>query len=222
MNSLFINNVCSGQVFRGQPIRSSVSKNPEIQWDSANFTITSESRGKELALFLRCQQKASNVLRILFRFGMSGKFVFTNTDSIPKHAHLQFHTVPKGKDHNEVLSFVDVRRFGSWHVTDEWGEERGPDILNEFDQFRSNVLGNLEDAAFNRPICEAMLNQRYFNGIGNYLRAEVLFRYIFGPVTRNCSLLHGCMGIVKMPLITGLILPLLLNKDIVYIVQLTH
>ena len=27
-----------------------------------------------------------------------------------------------------------------------------------------------------RPICEVMLDQRFFNGIGNYLRAEILHR----------------------------------------------
>lgn len=42
--------------------------------------------------------------------------------------------------------------------------------------FRENVLSNLSDKAFNRPICEALLNQKYFNGIGNYLRAEILYR----------------------------------------------
>lgn len=36
--------------------------------------------------------------------------------------------------------------------------------------FRDNVLNNLHNVAFNRPICEAMLNQQFFNGIGNYLR----------------------------------------------------
>lgn len=46
---------------------------------------------------------------------------------------------------------------------------------------RENVLRNLADKAFNRPICEALLNQRFFNGIGNYLRAEILFRLAGGP-----------------------------------------
>ena len=46
----------------------------------------------------------------------------------------------------------------------------------EYEAFRANVLENLEDSAFNRPICEAMLNQKFFNGIGNYLRAEILYR----------------------------------------------
>lgn len=178
INAMFINNVCSGRMFSGQPMRSSVSKNPEVEWDSPEYTISSESRGKELALFLRCQ-KSDRKMRILFRFGMSGKFTFTEINSIPKHAHLQFCSIP-GKlevDEPQVLSFVDVRRFGSWRVTNDWGEERGPDIVGEFDQFHVNVLRNLHDVAFNRAICETMLNQKYFNGIGNYLRAEILYRY---------------------------------------------
>ena len=41
---------------------------------------------------------------------------------------------------------------------------------------RENVLKNLGDKAFDKPICEALLNQKFFNGIGNYLRAEILYR----------------------------------------------
>lgn len=184
MNSMFINKVCCGLVFGGSPIRSPVSKSPEIQWGSTQYTITSESRGKEMALLLQCQQNRDLKTRILFRFGMSGKFNFTTSASIPKHAHLQFHTScikkkeekSKGEDKG-VLSFVDTRRFGSWRVMENgWGEERGPDLVSEYDLFRTNVLGNLEDPVFGKSMCEVMLNQKYFNGIGNYLRAEVLFR----------------------------------------------
>lgn len=46
---------------------------------------------------------------------------------------------------------------------------------------RENVLRNLEDKVFDRPICEALLDQRFFNGIGNYLRAEILYRLAGRP-----------------------------------------
>lgn len=42
--------------------------------------------------------------------------------------------------------------------------------------FRGNILSNLENVAFSKPICEVLMNQKFFNGIGNYLRAEILFR----------------------------------------------
>ncbi len=42
--------------------------------------------------------------------------------------------------------------------------------------FREHVIGNLDKTVFNKPICEVMLDQKFFNGIGNYLRAEILYR----------------------------------------------
>lgn len=63
---------------------------------------------------------------------------------------------------------------------------------------RENVLRNLADKAFNRPICEALLDQRFFNGIGNYLRAEILFRSAGRPLAwaegQVCPLLRLSMA----------------------------
>ena len=51
-----------------------------------------------------------SVKHLLFRFGMSGCFKLTSVNEIPKHAHLRFFT----KNGEEVLSFVDYRRFGKY------------------------------------------------------------------------------------------------------------
>ena len=183
INSRFVNRVCSGRLFKGKVVKSAVSKCSVVEFNSEAYTISSEAHGKEMALILRCSLEPQNKLRLLFRFGMSGKFKFSRSSEIPKHAHLQFFSWGSGPGGGElaaspdVLSFVDVRRFGTWRVMPVgWGESRGPDPMFDYDAFRSNVLDNLEDSAFNRPICEVLLNQKYFNGIGNYLRAEVLFR----------------------------------------------
>ena len=118
--SQYINAVCSDRVFTGKIVKSAAStKNPSIttvkKWD---YTIRAESRGKEMALILTQyfpleKKKEKKVheekgsLRILFRFGMSGKFLFGSLADIHKHAHLNFYTKGKPK---MVLSFVDVRR----------------------------------------------------------------------------------------------------------------
>ena len=59
-----------------------------------------------------------------------------------------------------------------------WSKDRAPDPMFEYEEFRSNVLDNLTDRIFNKPLCEVMHNQKYFNGIGNYLRAEIIFRLV--------------------------------------------
>ena len=69
-------------------------------------------------------------------------------------------------------------RFGRWELTDEWSKNRGPDPMFEYKEFRSNILDSLEDKIFDKPLCEVMHNQKYFNGIGNYLRAEIIFRSV--------------------------------------------
>ena len=110
-----------------------------------------------------------SVKHLLFRFGMSGCFKLTSVNEIPKHAHLRFFS----KDGENVLSFVDYRRFGRWTINGDWGSDRGPDTIVEYKAFRQNVLNNLKNAAFNKAICETLLNQKFFNGIGNYLRLVI-------------------------------------------------
>ena|SRR3990167_8359370 len=75
--------------------------------------------------------------------------------------------------------FVDKLKYGRW-VWGDWNPERSPDPVQDFDGFCENIKN-----AFSRPrtvtsfkkkpICEALLDQDYFNGIGNYLRAEILY-----------------------------------------------
>ncbi|KAK8381390.1 hypothetical protein O3P69_018459 [Scylla paramamosain] len=174
----FITTIGQRTLFGGQVVKSAVStKNPDVAWDREVYRVRASSRGKELKVVLtegEDEVKGGETLSILFRFGMSGNFKYTPVSDLPKHAHLQFYTI------NEltpmVLSFVDYRRFGRWEVEGDWGADRGPDPIREYQAFRSNVMENLKSSAFNRPICEAMLNQKFFNGIGNYLRAEILYR----------------------------------------------
>ena len=57
-------------------------------------------------------------------------------------------------------------------------------LSSRYTEFRKNVLDNLDKTEFDKAICEAMLNQKYFNGVGNYLRAEVLYRAGVAPFAK--------------------------------------
>ncbi|EDO37773.1 predicted protein, partial [Nematostella vectensis] len=190
--ALLVNTMCKGRVFTGKIKKSAANyKNPEVEHNYKEYTIRAESRGKEMAVILsgyplandKKRAKKNGDLRILFRFGMSGRFQFGPVDEMHKHAHLNFYTKTEKKDKGLVLSFVDVRRFGGWQVKDTWSEDRGPDPMFEYQAFRENVLNNLDSSVFNKPLCEVLHNQRYFNGIGNYLRAEIIFRSGIPPFT---------------------------------------
>jgi len=203
--SLFVNRVCEGVVFTGPVTKSEVSKSPDVPFSCDEYRIKATSRGKEVMLTLTPMKsdedktgssrrvkgqagQADQPMDVVFRFGMSGFFRFTPEDELPKHAHLRFYTKEQPC---RVLSFVDARRFGGWQPNGTWQPDRGPCIMFDYKSFRGNVLTNLSDRAFDRPICEVLLNQKYFNGIGNYLRAEILFRLNIPPFVQARKVLEG-------------------------------
>ena len=150
--------------------KNPVHKGKDIEVPFKFFRISAESRGKELMLTLK-DNDSKEQRHLLMTMGMSGHFAHTNTGGEKKHSHLMFIE----KD-GTTLSFVDVRRFGKWKWVDDWSPNRGPDPTTEYDAFTDHILANLNKSAFNHPIHTVLMNQSYFNGIGNYLRAEILYR----------------------------------------------
>jgi len=150
------------------------SKQPNLTSPFSTYTITAGSRGKELKLTL---SNGGDVKTLVFGFGMTGHFVFTKTGKEEKFSHLMF-----GTDDGCTLSFVDQRRFGRW----KWGTwkiGRGPDPTTEHEAFVDKIYKNINKKAFDKPIYELLMNQDYCNGIGNYLRAEILGRIDNCPFT---------------------------------------
>lgn len=135
------------------------------------FNIEAFSRGKELQLVF------NDDIKITFTLGMSGNFEFVTSDEIDNAKYVQF-TIDTDIGY---LCFTDMRKFGKWKLRD-WNENRGPDPINDFQKFQDNITANVKiHKDFEKPLYELMLNQKWFNGIGNYLRAEILGRIDFNP-----------------------------------------
>lgn len=159
-----------------------IEKNPEhkganLEIPFKYFNVLAESQGKEIVMTIKDQDSDMSI-PVRMTMGMSGHFKVTNTGSEPKHAHLKFYR----KD-GTTLSFVDVRRFGKWKQGESWSSNRGPDPTTNFQDFVRNIKSNLHRKDFDKPIHEALMNQKWFNGIGNYLRAEIMYRVDVNPFT---------------------------------------
>jgi endonuclease VIII-like 1 len=199
--SEYINQVSQNKTFINIK-KSEVSKiktNLDSDW-SAGFKLKSESRGKELILMLEGFNKS-----LLTNMGMSGNWVFIKNKIIPKHAHLIFET-----NDGASLCLVDVRRFAKWKWSETWSENRGPDPVKEYLKFKENILDNLNKKDFQKPIYELMMNQKYFNGIGNYLRSEILYRVNDNPfldskefITKNPNLFDVCKDVILESYVLG-------------------
>lgn len=150
-----------------------VEKNPVHKCDDLDipfesFKIKAKSKGKEMVLYF-LDENSDKFIPVRITMGMSGHFKLTNTGDEVKHSHLKFYR----KD-GTTLSFVDVRRFGKWKQGLVWSDNRGPDPTTEYKAFWDNVMTNL--TKLKKPLYEMLMDQKYFNGIGNYLRAEIIFR----------------------------------------------
>jgi endonuclease VIII-like 1 len=168
------------------------------------FSMSAESRGKEL--MLRLIQGEETFMKISFSMGMSGNWLLVPaTVAPPKHTHLKFNAIG-----GDSLCLVDVRRFARWKISQSWSVSRGPCPFHEFDAFKQNIEANLHRREFDKPIHLVLMNQKYFNGIGNYLRAEILFRAAQDPfidartaLTLNPSILELCKQLPTEAYILG-------------------
>ncbi len=176
----------------------SISKNPEHKSKTnlilpfSKFQLKADSRGKELRLRfidLDFKYEETSSRDMVFTIGMSGNWNYSNdVFSIPNHTHLRIVDSKYG-----ILGLHDVRRFARWDWRG-WNPERGPDPDTEFDSFVDNIYKNIQtDRVFNKPVYEVLMNQKYFNGVGNYLRAEILGRIDSDPTAsaREYILLNG-------------------------------
>ena len=150
-----------------------VEKNPvhkceDLDIPFKTFKIKAQSKGKEMVLYF-LDYHSDQFITARITMGMSGHFKVTNTGDEVKHSHLKFY-----REDGTTLSFVDVRRFGKWKQGLVWSDNRGPDPTTEYKAFWDNVMTNL--TKLKKPLYEMLMDQKYFNGIGNYLRAEIIYR----------------------------------------------
>lgn len=108
---------------------------------------------------------------------------FKNTSG--KHLNIGF------KINTGTMYFYDVMSFGTMTIytnTDEFIKKLnslGPDIMNpntSFEEFKEKIMSSNN---LNKKIGNVLMNQKIVSGIGNYLRAEILwlarispFRYV--------------------------------------------
>ena len=134
--------------------------------------ISAESRGKELKLFFDNEP-------VVISLGMTGCFKNFQKRGYKnkhwKHGHIRFRM-----SDNSWFCWSDVRRFGK-SISTEWNSKRGPDVFDEEQAFRDHIISNKNHRDFLKPAHIAIMNQKWFNGMGNYLRAEILGKWDKNP-----------------------------------------
>lgn len=109
--------------------------------------------------------------------GMSG---YWSTES-DNHAHFGI-----GIDNDRALYFNDQRRFGTIKFSHDRAElekkinSLGPDPLNDPNYSLIDLTRKM-NKHYAKPICEVLMNQSVFAGVGNYIKCEALYRTGVSP-----------------------------------------
>jgi DNA-formamidopyrimidine glycosylase len=121
-------------------------------------------------------------LYLVVSLGMEGKFL----REPDRHSNLWLEFAPEtGKD--TMIYFSDSRHFAIFEILRSADElesrlsQLGPDILQEdisWEQFRAIVRNRRIQR---KEISEFLIDQKRISGIGNYLRAEILYRARIRP-----------------------------------------
>ena len=94
---------------------------------------------------------------------------------------------PKNNEIQKIY-FQDSRRFGTFSFYDDISKklnEIGPDLyeLEDLEIFKKRIVKGKK-----RPICEVLMDQKIISGIGNYLRADILYHCKIHPFTETLDL----------------------------------
>jgi endonuclease VIII-like 1 len=133
------------------------------------FEVSANSFGKEMQL--NTYNIKSNLVFSVF-MGMSGNWSFVPTI---EWEQTKFVRLRMDTDDGYSLLLHGGYMGPKYKLGKFSGVSRGPDPVKEFDLFSRNITDNLSNKAFNDPICEVLLNQKYFSGVGNYLRSSILY-----------------------------------------------
>ncbi|EFO65282.1 Hypothetical protein GLP15_4339 [Giardia lamblia P15] len=130
---------------------------------------------------------------IVIGLGLAGYIntFLTPEEALKSNAHLLFEAS------DAVLAICSSRPETMYWRVGDFDHARSPDPVTQYLDYVSKILSKLSHipigldgsfivqpkSIFSQPICRLLLSQELFNGVGNYLRAEVMHRLLIHPFT---------------------------------------
>ncbi len=184
--------------FTGRPLEMQVlsgryakqGKTPPWAGQPLGRFESSRCHGKRIFVFLRGVPD----LGLVITFGMTGRF----SETREPNARVKFDFG------GAVLYYVDHRNFGSIRQHTRADLEliydklviTTPCAMTSPELFIHSALANARSSEAQRPICGVLLDQSIVGGVGNYLRAEILYAARIHPLTRMADLSDADLEVV--------------------------
>lgn len=150
-----------------------------------DFFVEANSWGKELKL--KVYHDVTDLTFSIF-MGMSGNWKFVKTENWNDTRFVRMRI--------DTYDGYSLLLYGSYmgpkyRLGGFTGVKRGPDPTKDFDNFKNNIIKNINSKSFDKPICEALLDQKYFNGIGAYLCSEIVGRLNINPFENSRKIIQN-------------------------------
>jgi formamidopyrimidine-DNA glycosylase len=112
-----------------------------------------------------------NAIKFVGHLRMSGRFLVADQSLAHPHTRMQWHL-----DSDEVVYYIDQRRFGTWHLVTDFADypslqNLGVDALSA--DFNAAYLAS-KLKKLKKPIYSALLDQSVVAGLGNIYVNEIL------------------------------------------------
>ncbi len=159
------------------------------------------SRGK--VIIIECINSQNETIYMISQLGMEGRWIHTKE----KHSNFRIYFGRINDSRTEYIVtdtwyYDDSRHFGHFNVFPDLSEiksKHGPCLLTtalvRVGYIQSKILRHYQDISTiemfrdkilnkrlqNKQICDFLMEQKYFSGIGNYLRAEILYKSKMNP-----------------------------------------
>lgn len=154
-------------------------------------------KGKKI-IFILYSPENKKVLFLISSLGMEGRWLFNEA----RHTRLILHMEDESIYYDDSRKFGRMEEFDDPHLVLKKLDTIGCDLLNYAlglyqgyivaDEMTSKrwlsifLLPNLQ----NRQLVQILLEQKYFSGIGNYLKSEILYRARLKPDRLISSINH--------------------------------
>ena len=110
-----------------------------------------------------------------FHLGMTGGW----SNELIKHCHFRVY------DSSNEIFFRDIRKFGKMKIItqSQLNEKFNPnyDILHKSYNFKSHLSYLKTKINAKKSICSIIMDQKYFPGVGNYIKSESLYQSKIHP-----------------------------------------
>jgi endonuclease VIII-like 1 len=172
--------------------------NNPIDSNYDQYNVSADFYGKQLKLSF--YNRIGESLDISVFMGMSGNWKLVPTVSWfnTKYTRMRL-------DREDGMSLLLYGGYmGPKYKIGGFNTKRGFDIIKDFDRFKANIISNLSNKVFDKPICETLLDQRYFDGVGNYIRSTILYYMDVNPfesardiIKNNPDIFDTCRYVIQ-------------------------